>query len=930
MKIIKETFKILAKRKNKQVFMVSLGFLFLFFLLPQKAKAGLDNSSVISDSRFTASGTMSEQDIQWFLTSKGSYLANYTVPAERDVAWHGVNYHESPWIGPVGSEVNSTGWSAAHLIYQVSQWYGINPQVLLATIQKESSLITNSNPPYYGLVQWSMGYAYTEGGILNVCRTATNHNPTGSCAGFAMQMDWAGGGLKSWMTWANNKDSRAGQYYTGNTVAIDGQSVYLGNGATAALYRYTPHIQTSFYNLFNLWFSIDRVIASNGDPRQWIVDYATGTRQYIPSDDIINAWNLNSTTPIKVMDARILGCYRDTAKPLGKIVRPSGFLAIYYVEGGKKFPIASAEALAAWGFSSGDVADTTAGTGGLVRTTNTVTFLGDDLKQWLIDFTVNTKYYIPSPAIGSAWDISTDAGNQNDNAPTISLSNPIFSGLSQGPDLNRLARPTGGVTVYFNDGGKRYNVLSPEMMAAWGFSAGSILNLSHYIVEIPTHRENLGYTVKDPVNTNIYMADGTNESGKTILRQYGSPDVLVAWEGNVANTDISQTFFSDSMTVSADEIATTKITHGGTEKQALSGQKLPMTDNTAALYPGIAESISDATFNRLVPSASVSQFIRSNDSLDVYMIDGTKKHKVRAPNILRAWGIGAYPAVNIVNNGYSNLITSDSDLNTFEADVGGQLYIMDGRKITVPSALDGAYRTSNIYSPSAQLMSLLPAGENASNFLKGFNSVPVYLMDAGNLRHIRTPEDLSLLSGSETITSISDYALGQFSESAFVGHYVTNGSTKYIINAGNKYTVSDTIAGEWGLSSPDSLSAATISRFSGTSTLTNLVRDSAGKIYLVNQGKKRHILGPSIFQAWGLSEEQVNNVSDVLLNTIPTGQYLDILVKTPDSPSIYKMEGGTKRHILSPETFLALGYNSSMVSTISATLLNTYTEGTSI
>lgn len=930
MKNIKKTIKILTKRKSKQVFMVSLGFLFLVFLLPQKTKAGLDNSNVISDSRFTASGTMSEQDIQWFLVSKGSYLANYTVPAERDVVWHGVSYHESPWVGPVGSEVNATGWSAARVIYQVSQWYGINPQVLLATLQKESSLVTNANPPYYGLVQWAMGYAYTEGGILNVCRTATNHNPSGSCAGFAMQMDWASGGLKSWMTWANNKDSRAGQYYTGNTLSIDGQSVYLGNGATAALYRYTPHIQTSFYNLFSLWFSIDRVIASNGDPRQWIVDYATGTRQYVPSDDVIGAWDLNTSVPLRVMDDRILGCYRDTPQPLSRIVRPGGSLAIYYVNGGRKFPIASAEALVAWGFSAGDVADTTAGTGGLVRTTNASTLLGDDLKQWLIDFTTNTKYYIPSPAIGSAWDISTDAGNQNDNAPTTSLSSPIFSGLSQGPDLNRLVRSTGGISVYFNDNGKRYNVLSPEMMATWGFSAGSILNLSSHIVEIPPQRGDLGYTVKDPVNTNIYMVDGLNESGKTILRQYGSPDVLVAWEGNVANTDVSQTLFSDLMVVSADEVTTTKVSYGGSEKQALSGQKLPMTDNTAALYPGVAESISDATYNRLVLSASVSQFIRSSDSPDVYMVDGTKKHKVSNPNILRAWGIGPNPATNIVNGGYINLIPTDSELNTYQADVGGQLYLMDGRKITVPGALDGAYRTGNIYSPSMQLMSLLPAGENASNFLKGFNSVPIYLMDAGNLRHIRTPEDLFLLNNNETITSISDYALRQFSEGAFVGHYVTNGTTKYIINVGNKYTVSDTVAGEWGFGSPDSLSAATISRFSGSSALTNLARDSAGKIYLVNQGTKRHILGPSIFDAWGFSEGQAINTSDVLLNTVPTGKYLDILAKTPESLAVYKMENGKKRHILSPDTFLALGYNSSMVSTVSATLLNTYAEDPSL
>ena len=228
-----------------------IGGLFLFQGKP--AEAALNNSYVIPDSTFSNAGSMNEAQIQAFLVAHGSYLATYHIPAGHSEVYQGVTYYEGTWVGPIGSEMDATNWSAAHLIYMDAQWYGINPQVLLATLQKESSLVTNGSP-WYGYMMWAMGYAYTESGINPACGTSTNHNPSGSCAGFAMQMDWAAGGLAYWQSLANAQN-KSTQYWTGNTIPIDGQSIFLGNGATAALYRYTPHIQTNFYNIFTLWFS---------------------------------------------------------------------------------------------------------------------------------------------------------------------------------------------------------------------------------------------------------------------------------------------------------------------------------------------------------------------------------------------------------------------------------------------------------------------------------------------------------------------------------------------------------------------------------------------------------------------------------------------------------------------------------------------------
>ena len=126
-----------------------LFFFFTIFMLVvllgayDSARAGFDASYITSDITFTNTGTMSEADIQAFLQSKGSYLAGYHETRDSN-------------IGP-NNDVSARGWSAAKIIWQVANWYGVNPEVILTTLQKEQSLVTNPSPPQWAL-DWAMGY----------------------------------------------------------------------------------------------------------------------------------------------------------------------------------------------------------------------------------------------------------------------------------------------------------------------------------------------------------------------------------------------------------------------------------------------------------------------------------------------------------------------------------------------------------------------------------------------------------------------------------------------------------------------------------------------------------------------------------------------------------------------------------------------------
>lgn len=288
------SYRMNISKKFNFFFLSAFTLLGVSFVFATPTYAAFDPGMVITDAVFTSANTMTEAQIQAFLVSKGSFLANYTVPAPRTVTYYidstrTLTTYENTVIGPYGvdSEVNVQGWKASRLIWQASQWYGVNPQVVLTIIEKESNFIlgrtsgradgsiATPGANSYATYAWIMGYAYTEdtsNPAKNVCGTATpGANPTKSCAGIAAQLDNATWAVANWANLANaqssgnnyNCPSWSGSYRTNySTRLCDGEWVTPRSGATAALYRYTPHTgltggysgNRAFYLIYNNWF----------------------------------------------------------------------------------------------------------------------------------------------------------------------------------------------------------------------------------------------------------------------------------------------------------------------------------------------------------------------------------------------------------------------------------------------------------------------------------------------------------------------------------------------------------------------------------------------------------------------------------------------------------------------------------------------------
>lgn len=223
------------------------------FTFSPETHASYAGDNIIDNNVFLNSSTMSAQDVQNFLASKGSGLASRSFVLN----CYAADSKERQWYSAVGAPCDQTV-PASQIIYYAARTYSVNPQVVLATLQKEQSLVTTANPTDWQINQ-AMGYG---------CPT------TGGCgaSNFFYQIDngtWvlryhferAKGNMSWWnnsSTWTcgTEKNFYKPNLYPGQNVSFydeDGvmyRTYNIANAATSSLYCYTPHAYNNPQGLY--------------------------------------------------------------------------------------------------------------------------------------------------------------------------------------------------------------------------------------------------------------------------------------------------------------------------------------------------------------------------------------------------------------------------------------------------------------------------------------------------------------------------------------------------------------------------------------------------------------------------------------------------------------------------------------------------------
>ena len=297
----------------------------------------------MSDSVFQNSSTMSANDINNLLnnyprsclsTNNGFQTPDPTGWSSSASSNHGYTF---------GGNV-----SAGQAIYDAARIYHVNPQVLITTLQKEQSVVTGRAGCHYSNPSPGSACTYSGGGCVFI---AMSYACPGGCDtsynGFSLQLiagTWllrfaqqrAYGNLTNYtghdpndeyicysgpMTAGNRQRSASSNtcggspgnssvYYDGSYTTQNGVGVRISDGATAALYYYTPFTSgnQSFDSLFENTFNFGSpgtgmldiqhpdgtLVQQPGNPAVYIM--TGGQAQLIPSLGVFDSWNYNFGT----------------------------------------------------------------------------------------------------------------------------------------------------------------------------------------------------------------------------------------------------------------------------------------------------------------------------------------------------------------------------------------------------------------------------------------------------------------------------------------------------------------------------------------------------------------------------------------------------------------------------------------------------------
>lgn len=335
-------------------------------LLPASALAQFDPGLLIADDTFgNAKAFESAEGIQRFLEVRGSLLANTSMdflkmlrePADIDLK----NKLDDPNanLGRLRT--------AAELIYDASKVAQINPQVILVTLQKEQSLIDGK---YDGAalqrrLDRALGFACPDSGGCGDLFLGFYFQMFGNLDHDGSRYLGAARSLaKSFYTDLNGVrvgrgpliDASGNAFGTapkvraarkGDTITLENtqgppnnapatQTFLIKGAATAALYRYTPHVYNGNYNFwrfFHQWFKYGNgsLIKLSGSTQVFFVDngqrrQVTGAVMTLRKLDVTRAFNLSQAEFDEYSLAKPL------PPPEGTVVAPSVGTARYIVE----------------------------------------------------------------------------------------------------------------------------------------------------------------------------------------------------------------------------------------------------------------------------------------------------------------------------------------------------------------------------------------------------------------------------------------------------------------------------------------------------------------------------------------------------------------------------------------------------------------------
>lgn len=334
-----------------------------------------DPGLIISDSVFYDFGAMSVTEIQRFLNSQvpscndgdggPKCLKDYTEDIVGSAAiadtlhWWDENPKVCTDIAPAQNQ------TAAQIIFKVAQACGINPRVILVTLQKEQGLVQARNPTEY-MYKAAMGYGCPDA-HPEICGkdSLVSSRLFWQVLRGVSQFKWYGDPRGSFTYLAVGSTKQIS--YQANNPGCGKKSVTIKSRATAALYYYTPYTPNdaalanlygtgdscsaygnrNFWRFYTDWFG-DPIgggflLKSSQSDTYLIVD---GKKYLIDDVDTIAA--MKPLGPLGTVSQAYLDSFVDSGKA-SRLVKSPALGNYYFIDGGQKYKFTNCTQVAVFG-----------------------------------------------------------------------------------------------------------------------------------------------------------------------------------------------------------------------------------------------------------------------------------------------------------------------------------------------------------------------------------------------------------------------------------------------------------------------------------------------------------------------------------------------------------------------------------------------------
>ena len=795
--------------------------------------------------------------------------------------------------------------SASEIIYEVGKSCGISQRALIVLLQKEQSLITDDWP-------WSIQYRSATGygcpdtapcdaeyyGFFNQVYSAARQFKR-----YARDSN-----LFSYRAFRNNYIQ-----YNPNA-GCGGSQVYIENQATAGLYNFTPYQPNAsalnnlygsgdacgaygnrnFWRLYRDWFGstssnefLWRVIRTASDGRLFL--QVGNTKRWIPTGDIYYDWSLNQHTITVVSDNEFNSI--PTIPELTRLGTNGQYN--YVVESGRKHYLPN-NLTNLWNYQNTIAAPVSTLLSALPENEPMGRFIVDSSgNYWLMNGTVRHQLtasdslawgrnsgnlvgigasylnYIPISSqlsrhisvAGMSYIVDqgglikmTDSNLSNawGSSSYISIASTATSQMSVRANGGYLVRASNSPHWYMLNSGSKHYVPSSNIASNWGASGSTLLTISPELFNQFTTSVQLSNFARDTTNQKIYLLDGSKHhilSGALLSTIGGDNPIIV----DATSTRLSQI---------PEGLAYSKplVIINGTPHLYLLDNGMRYHVSSGSLYAaynswGGAQGISGAVINDL-PYASIPLRSVFKDSLDVSYLTDAGNKKVVDSGVSSAWLPAQTP---IFSDSLRDLIPSGSGTITSRyVDLSGTKYIVDaGRKTRVVSGMMSGY--ANINTAQSQINDTLANSPvQAAYLLRSSDDQKVWFINKGFKTEIDFASQLTLgyLTTPLQIPTVSNSFLSTISTNtngmSLLIKKQGSGGVKFL-NFGHALGFPDgsTLSNAAGATNPVIIVEDYIyDSFPLLGSLSRILKDDSGKLYLLENGSKRWITNGAAYNAY--------------------------------------------------------------------------------